>query len=260
MSWYSPELKHQFGGYKAQACLASFTSFEGLDDIHDFYFTVPDDKYIAVANKKVAALAVELPSVYKIFKDMGLEFGECPDAGFNAEMRPSKCYGAIASEPLNTYTAKQLQWAFNYIRFDCEYLSCLQLLDTLNTEFETCLPLNVLWLLSHRWRDLNVKEYALSTQCVHSMYGEFNSTVNLPLFMGYINDAGKPDTSPHIEKDYIYWSKIRSRVTTDDKDDKFFKNVKNIPVLYKNKVAENEQAWFQKVLPAVNIVSKYLEV
>ena len=39
-----------------------------------------------------------------------------------------------------------------------------------------------------------------------------------------------------------------------------FKMFKDIPALYKNKVAENEQVWFQKVLPAVNIVSKYLEV
>lgn len=259
MGWYSPELKNPLG-YTKHLCLASFKMFNGVDHVRSFYFSNPDEWYIAVAGKKVAALAVELPSVYKIFKDMGLVYGVCADADFNEKMQPSKYYGAIASEPLSTYTAKQLHWAFNYIRFDCEYSTCLQLLDKLNTEFETCLPLNILWLLSHRWRDFNASEYRLSTACSHTMYGEFNSAVDLPLFMAYINDARNPDTSPHVKTDYMYWSKIRSRVPTDKKDAEFFKDVKNIPALYKDKVAENEQAWFQKVLPAVNIVSKYLEV
>lgn len=259
MSWNSPELKSTHG-YTDQACLASFKAFDGLGHVRSFYFSTPDDGYPAVADKKATALAVELPSVYKIFKDMGLEYGVCPDAEFNEKMQPYKYYGATTAEPLVTYTAKQVHWAFNYIRFDCEYSSCLQLLDKLNTEFETCLPINILWLLSHRWRDDNAREHRVSTGCAHSMYGEFNSTVDLPLFMAYINDAGKPDTTRNVETDYIYWSKIRSRVPTDKKDTEFFKDVKNIPALYKDKVAENEQTWFQKVLPAVNIVSKYLEV
>jgi hypothetical protein len=259
MSWYSPELKNPFG-YTSQACLASFKTSYGLDHVHDFYFPTQDEGYIAIADKRVAALAVELPSVYKIFKDMGLTYGACTDAEFNEKMRPSEYYGAVASEPLNTYTAKQLQWAFNYVRFDCEYSTCLQLLDDLNTKFETCLPLNILWLLSHRWRDSNAHEYRVSTDCIHTMYGEFNSTVDLPLFMAYINDACKPDISSSVKTDYIYWSKIRSRVPTDKKDAEFFKDVKNIPVLYKDKVSENEQAWFCKILPAVNIITKYLEV
>lgn len=259
MSWYSPELKNPFG-YASQACLASFKTFDGLDHIHSFYFPTPDEGYIAVADKKVAALAVELPSVHKIFKGMGIVYGACTDVEFNAKMQSSKYYGATASEPLSTYTAKQLHWAFNYIRFDCEYSTCLQLLDKLNTEFETCLPLNVLWLLAHRWRHFNDREYRFSTQCVHTMYGEFNSTVDLPLFMAYINDACKPDMSSSVGTDYIYWSKIRSRVPTDKKDTEFFRDVRNIPALYTDKVAENEQAWFCKILPAVNIITKYLEV
>lgn len=252
MAWYSTAT-----GRRSHACLSMFAHrYSYVGEIKDFYFAYDNQATIDALKRVIDNIPFVLPSLSKIYEDMGLIFKQRTDDNLGEERK--FMFGGEAAQPLEQYSAKQVHWAFNLLRPVAELKLPLSLMEDMDKLFETNIPTFLLWVMSHFW--CRTQEGYLRVGAVtHSMFGEFNCLHNINHIMSYLNDAGQDDFTQNIKSNFYYWSSIKVKNTVKKEHIDLFKL---FPVRSKlfNDCRYNEDVWFKHIVPTSQIILANLEV